>query len=252
MPVWPRPRMQAALVWGEIFAHILQPILFVVELWVPALQELFVLDIGDGSVRDDVTNTDRYFGRTDYGRSWTPGLFDLSSLFYMMLAIPSFVGLTPSLSERLLGEPFLGSTSKLRAPWRSFVSYMFFWTITFMIKVWFDYTFIIEPLVEPTHKLWQVDMYCWHYNTLYANCKMDMVDLVTQSNNELEGQEAPPELGQTPSAVHVVRFVRMRVFAFLLISLRWMTRRLIIGGHHLHLHCGVCHWELAWLMATAR
>ena len=83
----------------------------------------------------------------------------------------------------MLGSPFLGSRSQLRPPTRVLLVYVSFWIVTFGIKLAFDYFMLISPLVEPTRKLWQVDLYCWHYDRLHGTCELDMVDLLNDANN---------------------------------------------------------------------
>ena len=78
---------------------------------------------------------------------------------YMLLTLPSLVRLTPSITEWLLGAPFFGSRRQPRPPSRELCVYSAFWLLTFAIKLAFDYFMLDVPLVEPTRKLWQVDLY---------------------------------------------------------------------------------------------
>lgn len=105
--------------------------------------------------------------------------------------------------------------------------YALFWGVSLGIKILFDYMFIVKPLVEPTRKLWEVDMYCWHYDQLYSNCRLDVVDFVNSDNNILLTTFAPKNLFDDGTGsygyVHVVRWLRMRFFNVMLIALRWAT-----------------------------
>ena len=61
---------------------------------------------------------------------------------------PAFGKFTTSLSERLLGAPFLGSAAQLRPSRRTRFAYIAFWGCTMALKILFDYMMIIQPLVE--------------------------------------------------------------------------------------------------------
>ena len=83
----------------------------------------------------------------------------------------------------LLGAHSLELTQSVDSPTRVLLVRVSFWIVTFGIKLAFDYFMLISPLVEPTRKLWQVDLYCWHYDRLHGTCELDMVDLLNDANN---------------------------------------------------------------------
>ena len=207
------------LFFGEMLCHATQPVLLALEVSVPALSGL---DLGINA-----------FG-------WQPTLFELVAYAYLLLSVLPLLRITPSVSEFLLGDPFLGSGRQLRPDAYSTSMYTLFWVITFGLKLLFDYYSLIAPIVEPTRKLMQVDMYCWHYNSLYGDCDLDSVDPVTSSKNS----ELPAShllFGASLSYIHIVRWMRMRYFNFVLVALRWMTPLIIM----------ICDTILAYTFVSA-
>ena len=86
--------------------------------------------------------------------------------------------------------------------------YSVFWLIALAIKVFFDYYSLVQPLVIPTRKQMQVDLYCYHYNNLYGDCHLDMVDWLAPKNND----ELPADhrmFWASRSYVRIVRWLRI-------------------------------------------
>ena len=87
------------------------------------------------------------------------------------------------------------------------------------------------PLVEPTRKLWQVDLYCWHYDRLHGSCELDAVNLADLSANRAMPADHTAWRPSEPDAfnyVHAVRWLRMRFFNLALIGMRWGTPLIIM------------------------
>jgi hypothetical protein len=196
----------ALLFWLELLCHSSQPVLLVLEIMAPPISAL---------------ELDLVVFR------WTPTLYEAAAYLYLLLGLLTLLRLTPSISELLLGEPFLGARSQLRSDWASLLIYALFWALVLFIKVLFDYSMLIQPIVEPTRKLLQLDLYCWQYNHLYGDCRLDVVDAFVPANND-----GPPVghayFSANRTYVHTIRWLRMRYFNVVLVALRWMTPLLIM------------------------
>ena len=196
------PTLERLLLWSEVAAHLTMPILYLGQLAAPELRS--------------------------YSRLPNLGLFELAAILYLLGSLPPLLRLTPSISELVLGEPFLGSRRQLRVPWSSYLAYVLFWVGTLGLKIGFDYVFIIKPLVEPTLKLWEVDLYCWHYTQLYSDCKLDVVDFVHGDKNVFHSNAPLRGFDDAADFVHKYRWLRMRFFNVVLIGLRWATPLIIM------------------------
>ena len=198
-----RRLLVSILFWVQLLCHIAMPGLLLAQTIVPALASpplsaLKILGLN------------------------TLSPYELLAPVYLLFNLPAFLRLTPSFTELLLGEPLLGSGRQLMPPWRTVVVYVAFWMVTLGFKLLFNYYMLIVPLVEPTTKLWEVDLYCWHYNKLYSSCELDVVDLFVSDNN----MALPIDhrsFGGASGYVHVVRWLRMRWYNLALITLRWLT-----------------------------
>ena len=129
-----RHGLASLIFWVQLLFHLSQPVLLSMQVLLPAVA--------------DLTFTVKIAG-------WkSPTIFELFAPLYLLLNLPAFFRFGPSFTELLLGNPFLGSGRQLLPPWRTLLVYSAFWVVTLGIKFLFDYGMLIQPLVEPTMKLW--------------------------------------------------------------------------------------------------
>ena len=84
-------------------------------------------------------------------RGWVPTPYELVAACYLLCAVPPLLGLTPSIAELALGEPFLGSARQLRPDRHALITYTLFWLTTLALK--FAFVIIFEHVVFGVCKL---------------------------------------------------------------------------------------------------
>jgi len=92
--------------------------------------------------------------------------------------------------------------------------YTSFWIVTLLLKLIFDYIFMVNALVAPTRAILQIDLYCWNYNFAGEDC--DAYDY-----NEFF----------SANLLEIVRLTRRYGYKGMMLVERWLPNVLLYFGN---------------------
>lgn len=136
---------------------------------------------------------------------------------------------------------------------RTRMVYTAFWLLVITLKVWFEYTCIIRPLVAPSRAIWlwggafrdadghRTDFYCWGYNRGGGTCRQDNIgsggrralayahralnahNQTLPTPSSLLQDQGSNVLVEVPAALLALRAWRSLSYRLLILGMRWAT-----------------------------